>query len=180
MKRILPLALLLLFVNVFNTKAQKSAGDYVVLLNKDTVTISPLKLRNSKIVCTVNGVKQKYKAKDILAYKIGDQIGESVRACPMIIGFKRWLLLERELNGKVALFSINMSQKDVSSNGRINTTVYFYRKVGEPRGKVFKLLSYDSFQSYLNDCDAYIKKVNSKEPMEYLQDHISFYNENCK
>ena len=180
MKRIFLLAFCILFINACQLLAQSKTESYVVMLNHDTVYMSPLKLRHSKIVCTVNGVQKKYKAKEVLAYKFRDQVGESARACAIIIGFKRWLLLEREITGKVGLFTVSTSQNDISSTGRVNTTVYFYKKVGEPRGKIYKLLSWGKLERYLSDCAAYVRKSKSKEPFQYLQDQITYYNENCK
>ena len=176
--------LFILFAPVFAEKT----GNYIVTLNNDTVEIDFVKWNYRRIICKVNGKRTKYLAKNILAYKVGNEIGEGGLICPIVIGFKRWIFLEREMTGKVNVYSITVNQKNASiiESSKVlpnytysSSNVTFYRKQGEPRGKYHKLISWRRLDRFLSDCPAYVEKLHSKETFTTLQEEINFYNSKC-
>ncbi len=161
------------------TFAQSNLKSYIVNLNNDTISITPKKMSARRIVCLVNNEEKKFRPKEILAYKFNDAVGESAKACGMVIGIKRWTYLDRKITGKVCLYYINMYDKDIGTGNYSKVTVHFYRKPEETRGKIYKFWSWGKLESYLNDCPKFVEKLNSKEGFKTLNDEILYYNANC-
>jgi len=162
--------------------------DYVVLANNDTVVISIKKYNHHKIVGAVNGRRTKYKAKNIVSFRVDGEYKESGRIRYMVIGFKRWLFMDRAIDGKVKLCELPITDRTLSSTPdnprRVPGFIYYYRKAEEPRGVYHKLWAWYRLDEFLNDCPTYIKKIedekNQREKSrEYLFEKVQFYNENC-
>jgi hypothetical protein len=178
--KILTCFLILLISSNFSYSQEEN--DYVILLNSDTLPIVLKKFSLSKIVAiSQNGEIAKYTPEDILGYRIGGRSGSTGRVCYMIIGFKTWRFLSNIEIGAASLCSITSWEKSISGTGEyFSTSVYFYRKAGEARGKYYKFISWRKLNEYLSDCPAYVIKQNSSEPCKYLKGMFTFYNENCK
>ena len=184
MKNILFASLLVLVLSV---NAQNKSADYVILLNRDTVFISDAKPSywrpKSKIKCNVAGNKTSFIAKNIIELNVDGVPLESGKVRPNIIGFKKWIFLQREINGKVCLYTISSVMKtNHNTTGTYelnNVTIFFYRKSSEPQGKFYKLVTYKKLDSYLSDCPAFVSKLKDTN-FKTLKEEINYYNDNCK
>lgn len=157
-------------------------GDYVVTVKNDTIPVILEKWNNTRIVCMVNGIETKFNARDLLAYNIDSTEGETGRICPTIIGFKRWMFLDRTLKGKVSLFRITMKEKLIdnmsSTYSYVDVTILYARKDDMRRGKYRKIWTDRSLEKLLNDCDKFVEMKSSGWSPGFA-DKINFYNSIC-
>ncbi|MGQ0829762.1 MAG: hypothetical protein ACT4ON_15350 [Bacteroidota bacterium] len=170
----------------------QTVSDYIISKKNDTVPISVEKWNNTRIISDVNGVRTKYKAKQIKEYKISNVYGESARICPPLIGIKKWMFLERIVSGKINIYTIEASERSLDSKTGNNTgnyltdyshtysevTIYYIRK--KPDGKYKKLYGYGKLRKMASDCPTYIEKHKNSDPYYPYIEEAEFYNNNCK
>ena len=187
MKKIILLGLGLLF----NFQILKSQTDYVLSLAKDTIRLNVLSWNNSRVFCENNGTQIKYKAKEIIEFKAGNEYYETAKICATLIGFKRPMFLQRVLTGKINLYGIGVTDHFSGSNTvgsttinehtNVSVTVGFVRKISDPKKKYKKLFSYNKVGKMTKDCDKYNKKfANGVSKWDYpYASQIDYYNQNC-
>jgi hypothetical protein len=177
---------------LLSSKFMKSQNDYVLSLAKDTIKVNVINWDNSRVFCEVNGIKTKYKAKEIIEFRAGQDYYEVAKICATLIGFKRPMFLQRVLTGKINLYGIGVTDHFSSSNSvgsttikehkSVSVTVGFVRKTTDPTGKYKKLFSYSKVAKMTKDCDVYNKKFAagvSKWDYPYAM-QIDYYNQHCK
>jgi hypothetical protein len=174
---------------MLGSQITKAQTDYVVTVAKDTVKAEITEWNSTRVICMVKGKETKYKAKEIIGFKAGDSYNEIARVCPTIIGFKKKMILEKLISGKISLYTItvvdhfmNNKQNGETQFTSITSDVKYIKKINDPKNKFKKLMGYGKIKKMTSDCEKYKSKydnINSNAEYPY-QEQIEFYNQNCK